>query len=64
MSEKEEALMGLEDEINIMNDMDSGDEDLEKRWNSTNEQFDEVQGDLHKLTSALQDIDFQMKKQE
>jgi len=63
MSEKEETLMGLEDEINIMNDMDSGDEELEKKWNSTNEAFDEVQGDLHKLTSALQDIDFKMKEE-
>ena len=42
MSEKEEILMTLEHEINLMNEMDSGDEELEKKWNETNEQHDEV----------------------
>ena len=45
--------MGIEGEINIMNDMDSGDEELEKRWNDTNELFDETQAQLHKFTAAL-----------
>lgn len=53
--------MGIEDEINIMNDMDSGDEELEKRWNETNELYDETQTQLHKFTSALQDVDFKSK---
>lgn len=57
----EEKLMGLEDEINVMNDMDSGDEELEKRWNETNELYDETQTQLHKFTSALQDVDFKSK---
>ena len=42
MSEKEEILMTLEHEINLMNEMDSGDEELENKWNETNEQHDEV----------------------
>ena len=42
MSEKEEILMTLEHEINLMNEMDSGDEELEIKWNETNEQHDEV----------------------
>ena len=33
VSNKEEEMLGLEDEINIMNEMDSGDEELEDRWN-------------------------------
>lgn len=49
----EERCMGIEDEINIMNDMDSGDEALETKWNTTNEYFDETQAQLHKYTSAL-----------
>ena len=54
----EEKLLALEKEINVMNDMDSGDEELEQRWCSTNEGYDGLQNTIHRYNSALSDVQF------